>query len=302
MNPAPAEEASAAVASAAPADKLTAPVTNASLDANTKAASAAPAVKARGVVSPVKTASTPVPPSSTKPASPVKGRPAPMVKPIDPLHYPVAEDTLAKAAQLPPAPQPVAEPVAVLPKTKKTRPAPKSRRELHLKQNRRQRLLRWLMSTFLAALLIVFLFGYCFRPLRMGNASMEPTLLQGETVMYSPISKFFSIPSRSDVVVFRDPKTGELLVKRIVALPGETVSMTHGVVLIDRTYRLDESAYVKNADLGMAELTVPENCVFVLSDNRVYGGDSRDESVGCIPYSDILGVVCVRFERFAILN
>ena len=49
-------------------------------------------------------------------------------------------------------------------------------------------------------------------------------------------------------------------------------------------------------------VTVPEGCLFVLSDDRNYGGDSRNPKIGCINSSEVLGVVRIRLNRFTIFQ
>lgn len=160
---------------------------------------------------------------------------------------------------------------------------------------RRQALLGWLFSLATAALLLYVLFGLWLRPVRVAGDTMSPALEADQVVLVDRAARFFKAPGRGDVILFADPLgTGNLL-KRIVALPGETVDIKAGRVFIDGC-PLDESAYI-NLDIpagDMDALTVPEGCVFVLGDNRAEAYDSRTNGVGCIPYTEILGVVRVR--------
>jgi len=174
---------------------------------------------------------------------------------------------------------------------------PMYRMERFRKQHKRHELLRWMMSVLVGAAMVLFLFLVWLSPLIIKSDSMSPTLRSGETVMYSRISKFLSIPERSNIVVFRHPLTREVLIKRIIALPGESVTITDGAVCIDGRYILSETDYVVNANYDMDTTVVPDGCVFVLSDDRLYGNDSRDESIGCIPYAYIMGTVRIRLNR-----
>ena len=99
---------------------------------------------------------------------------------------------------------------------------------------------------------------------------------------------------RTDMVAYRRSGTGELLIKRVVATAGETVSGKNGAIWIDEKYRLNEEEYGARCMDDFDPVTVPEGCVFVLSDDRQYGEDSREADIGCVPVSDIVGVMHIR--------
>ena len=173
------------------------------------------------------------------------------------------------------------------------------RRSLRLRQShKRQTVWRYLSAVAIGlALVFVLLLGW-FSPVYIADPSMEPTLREGETVLYDRLYKHFFLLQRTDMVAFTDPQSGELLIKRIVAMPGETVSAEDGLLLIDGKYALNEQDYMTEAPFAFEPVTVPEGCVFVLSDDRNYGEDSRNGAIGCIEMSDILGVVRFRLDRF----
>jgi signal peptidase I len=76
-------------------------------------------------------------------------------------------------------------------------------------------------------------------------------------------------------------------------MPGETVELVDGRVFIN-SIPLDEGSYAPSYVGDMAPVEVPGGAVFVLGDSRALMYDSRLESVGCIPYVDIWGVLRVR--------
>ena len=159
--------------------------------------------------------------------------------------------------------------------------------------HRRHNLWRWMFSTILAALFMCFVCFVWFGWVKMGNDSMAPTLRQGNLVLVDRIYKYCREIERTDMVAFYRPGTEELLIKRVVATGGETVSGKNGAVWIDEKYRLNEEYGAYNTgDFDTVE--VPEGHVFVLSDDRQYLEDSREESIGCIPLDDIVGVLYIR--------
>ena len=168
------------------------------------------------------------------------------------------------------------------------------RRETFKKLHRRHNLWRWLFSTALAALFMIFVCFVWFDWVKMGNDSMAPTLWRGNLVLVDRLYKYYRGIERTDMVAYRRPGTGELLIKRVVATGGESVSGKNGALWIDEKYRLNEEAYgvIHTSDFDTVE--VPEGCVFVLSDDRQYLEDSREEDIGCVSLNDIVGVMYIR--------
>ena len=168
------------------------------------------------------------------------------------------------------------------------------RRETFKKLHRRHNLWRWTFSTVLAAVFVFFMCFVCCQWVKMGNDSMAPTLRQGDLVLVDKIYKYCWQIERTDMVAYRRSGTGELLIKRVVATAGETVSGKNGAIWIDEKYRLNEEEYGARCMDDFDPVTVPEGCVFVLSDDRQYGEDSREADIGCVPVSDIVGVMHIR--------
>ena len=168
------------------------------------------------------------------------------------------------------------------------------RRETFKKLHRRHNLWRWTFSTLLAAVFVFFVCFVCCQWVKMGNDSMAPTLHQGDLVLVDRVYKYCYEIERTDMVAFRRSSTRELLIKRVVATAGETVSGKNGAIWIDEKYRLNEEEYGARCMDDFDPVTVPEGCVFVLSDDRQYGEDSREADIGCVPVSDIVGVMHIR--------
>ncbi len=179
---------------------------------------------------------------------------------------------------------------------------PKSKRRTDGKTNfyKRQRALGWFVTAALAALVLAFVFVVWLTPMAVTGDSMSPALNDGEVVLADRLGKYWKRPSRGDMIVFST--NDGVFIKRIVGLPGERVDIHNGAVYIN-SQPLDESAYAANPVGDMEPVTVPEDAVFVLGDNRQKIYDSRLESVGCIPYDNIQSVMRLRIaplSRFTI--
>lgn len=117
--------------------------------------------------------------------------------------------------------------------------------------------------------------------------SMEPNLHDEERVIVEKVTyHFLHGPERGDVVVLHVPGQEELLIKRIVALPGETVEVRGGQVYINGQL-LDEPWTDRQGGPDYPPTVVPPMHVFVMGDNRGQSNDSR--SFGPIPVDQIVG-------------
>lgn len=114
---------------------------------------------------------------------------------------------------------------------------------------------------------------------RIASGSMEPTLYTGDRLIGNRIEyKFGRSPGRFDIIIFHHPDDRKLLyTKRIIGLPGETVTIRNGQVYInDSSTPLDNSFILEPMELEVDTVfEVPEDCYVVLGDNRNDSDDSR---------------------------
>ncbi len=153
---------------------------------------------------------------------------------------------------------------------------------------------------FILILIAIVVFRFYFVSLDVVvGTSMEPTLHDDDIVMVD--TKFYKVfeLDRYDVIVFENFKSEEetYLVKRIMAFPGETVSIQQGVLYINGE-EMEVPGHVNDfnyATNDFSEREVPEDHLFVLGDNRSVSLDSRDEArVGFVSYESIHGKVFFR--------
>lgn len=147
----------------------------------------------------------------------------------------------------------------------------------------------------LAAFVIQLVFVKAFY---IPSQSMEPTLRINDRVLVNKLSYKLHDINRGDVVVFaRPPNTGGALeikdlIKRVVALGGETVESRDGAVYIDDRKLNEPYLTAGTQTTGLQRIVVPEGHVFVMGDNR---GDSKDSRVfGPIPEGGVVGRAFVR--------
>lgn len=155
-------------------------------------------------------------------------------------------------------------------------------------------LLRDLLGTIVPAIIIALLIHvFLAQATRVYGQSMEPNLHTDERLVIEKLSYHFHGPRRGDVVVLHDPGgSPELLIKRVIGLPGERVTISDGRVFIDGV-ALDEEYLVQPTQGGGRSWTVPPFSVFVMGDNRAASRDSR--IFGPVKLDQILGRALFRY-------
>lgn len=138
----------------------------------------------------------------------------------------------------------------------------------------RRDLSSWLtVAAVVVVVLIIRLF--VFEPFTVSGDSMEPTLLNGDRVMVSKLAFDFGKPKTGEVVVFHSPVAPKQdWIKRVIGLPGETVSIRNDVVYING-HRYPEPFLKYRSSQNVAPLVVPPGHIWVLGDNRPISDDSR---------------------------
>lgn len=111
---------------------------------------------------------------------------------------------------------------------------------------------------------------------KIPSGSMIPTIQEGNRIIGNRLAYINSDPKRGDIVVFYYPDDeSQKFIKRIIGLPGETIYIADGIVYIDGQ-PLDESEYLTVETYGVSgPFTIPDNCYFMLGDNRNSSNDSR---------------------------
>lgn len=126
---------------------------------------------------------------------------------------------------------------------------------------------RTLVRGLLVGLLILVLSKSLVIPIRATGISMEPTFADGQLLFFNAVAYRVGRPARGDVVVITLAADDAVLVKRVVALPGERVRIEDGQVFVDDR-PLEEPYVLKASRWNVEELVLGPGEFFVIGDNR----------------------------------
>lgn len=132
---------------------------------------------------------------------------------------------------------------------------------------------------FLSAAMIAFVLNtFIIANSQVPSGSMETTIMTGDRVIGSRLSYVLEDPERGDIVIFRFPDNEKIYyVKRIIGLPGDTVDIVNGKVYLNGSSTPLEEPYIREPMVPEPPMhfEVPEDCYFMMGDNRNFSSDAR---------------------------
>ena len=145
---------------------------------------------------------------------------------------------------------------------------------------------------------------------KIPSESMENTIMTGDRIFGfrmayginfdffgNHIYKKLKDPERYDIIIFKYPDDeSQLFIKRLIGLPGETVEIRDGKVYIDGSSEPLDDRFVPETPTGnYGPYTVPEDCYFMLGDNRENSRDSRYWDNTFVTFDEIVGKAVIRY-------
>ena len=188
--------------------------------------------------------------------------------------------------------------------------------------NRAKSFYLWVQSVLESVMAAFMLLTFLFRVNVVIGSSMEPTLREADRLI---VVEAFYTPSYGDIIALwaddlynrQTGEKGEMIVKRVIGLPGDVIDIDPDTGTVFRNGHPLQEDYtaepINASNMGNAEypLTVEDNCVFVLGDNRNHSTDSRyvddgesEYFVGCVDMRYIMGRAVFRiypFDRIGVL-
>lgn len=159
----------------------------------------------------------------------------------------------------------------------------------------------WAKALLIAAALVFLIRWLAFTPFIVDGESMLPNFQNDERMIVNKLIYDFRDPKRFEVIVFLAPE-GKDFIKRVIGLPGDKIRVDGDNVYINGEPisepfiqdEIDKAAaegriYNSSTMSITEEMTVPENSLFVMGDNRPRSKDSRFSEVGFVEYDQIVG-------------
>jgi signal peptidase I len=136
----------------------------------------------------------------------------------------------------------------------------------------------WFRDLLISALASVLIITFLYQPVRVEGTSMLPRLEDRDRIFINKFVYHFAAIEHGDVVVFRYPRDPEKsYIKRVIALPGDSIRIEHGrVILNGKPLREPYVPSEYRDNRSMAEIIVPPDSYFMMGDHRSISSDSRD--------------------------
>ena len=173
----------------------------------------------------------------------------------------------------------------------------------------KREVLSWVVTLAITFVLIFVLKNYVIINAMVPTGSMENTIMPDDQLFGNRLAYVFEEPQRGDIIFFYFPDDEtQKFVKRIIGLPGETVTIEDGKVYINDSEVPLEEPYLKEewrVNKGPYVFEVPEGCYFVMGDNRNTSRDAREWKNTYVAKEKIIGkamVIYYPFDRMGVVE
>ena len=167
-----------------------------------------------------------------------------------------------------------------------------------MKQEIKEEILSWVKAIAFGFVFMILLSNFVIVNASIPTGSMRNTIMEGDRIIAFRWAYSISEPERFDVIIFKAPDDESVYyVKRLIGLPGETVTIKNGEVFIDDSNVPIDSSFLAEKPFSedFGPYIVPEDCYFMLGDNRNNSSDSRYWNNTYLTKEGILGKAIFRY-------
>ena len=148
------------------------------------------------------------------------------------------------------------------------------------------KIIKEILPYVLIIIAVILIRTFIITPVRVDGASMDQTLEDGQILLLYKLANI----DYGDIVVLDEEKEGEIIIKRIIGMPGDTVSIRDNTIYVNGEEVEEDYAYGETSDYE--EITLDDDEYFILGDNRPISKDSR--YFGPVKEDEIIGKVIFR--------
>ena len=152
------------------------------------------------------------------------------------------------------------------------------------------KIIKEILPYVLIIIAVILIRTFIITPVRVDGASMDQTLEDGQILLLYKLANI----DYGDIVVLDEEKEGEIIIKRIIGMPKDTVSIKDNTVYVNGEEIEEDYAYGETSDYE--EITLGDDEYFILGDNRPISKDSR--YFGPVKEDEIIGKVIFRLWPF----
>lgn len=165
------------------------------------------------------------------------------------------------------------------------------------KQDFKKEVRSWIVCIVATLAITLFITNFVIVNASIPSGSMENTIMTGDKLIAFRTAYLFSEPKRGDVIIFEYPDDEtEWYIKRVIALPGETIEVKGGKVYINNSKKPLKEPYIKEEPVDdFGPYKVPKNGYFVMGDNRNSSNDAREWQTHYVTREEIIGKASFRY-------
>ena len=165
------------------------------------------------------------------------------------------------------------------------------------KRSFKREVFSWIECIVVTILLTEFILNFVIINANIPSGSMENTIMTNDKLIALRTSYWFNDPKRGDIIIFKYPDDEtEWFIKRVIALPGETVLVKDGKVYINGSKKALSEPYIKEEPVeDFGPYKVPKHGYFVMGDNRNNSNDAREWETHYVSRDEVLGKASFRY-------